>query len=81
MNIKTKVKTWKWHSKIELSRTQTKLDSIGFNVKSLWNDIPPFDQTQIQDKYKCSFCKNVLKNTHQADDCGCRYCYKCLIQM
>ncbi len=45
------------------------------------NELPPFDQTKIESKYKCSYCKNVLKNSHQANDCGCNYCLECLYTM
>lgn len=39
---------------------------------------PPLDQTNIDNRFKCSYCKKLIVNVHQADDCGCRYCHDCL---
>lgn len=39
---------------------------------------PPVKSELIDDKFKCPGCKQVLKNVHQAYDCGCRFCYDCL---
>ena len=33
------------------------------------------------EKFKCSHCKELLVNAHQADDCGCRFCSECLDKM
>ena len=33
------------------------------------------------DKFKCAYCKNILVNVHQADDCGCRFCFECFEKM
>ena len=39
---------------------------------------PPLQNNTAHEKFKCPCCKKVLINVHQADDCGCRYCYECL---
>lgn len=39
---------------------------------------PPFDSSQVEDKFKCPECSNVILNAHQTDDCGCQYCSECL---
>jgi hypothetical protein len=49
-------------------------DSVSFK----W---PPFDSTQIDDEFKCPKCKEVMFNVHQADECGCRFCFECLNRM
>ena len=38
---------------------------------------PPISN-KIDAKYICSICKNILRDAHQADDCGCRYCSECM---
>jgi protein-arginine kinase activator protein McsA len=43
--------------------------------------IPVIDEINIDDQFKCPECKNVFENVHQADDCGCRFCYNCLDKM
>ena len=42
---------------------------------------PPYNLNKIDDKYKCPMCKQIMLNAHQADDCGCRFCFECLDEM
>ena len=42
---------------------------------------PPCDNKDVDEKYICPKCKNVMVNVHQADDCGCSYCLDCLNKM
>ena len=44
---------------------------------------PPctFSKEEDVKKYKCSACKELMVNVHQADDCGCKYCFTCLNYM
>ena len=47
---------------------------------------PPYNDTLLLkkeevEKFKCSHCKSLLVNAHQADDCGCKFCAQCLDEM
>lgn len=42
---------------------------------------PPLElltHVDIPANFLCPICKNIISNAHQADDCGCKYCYDCL---
>ena len=43
---------------------------------------PILDKTsELAIKLTCVYCNKILVNVHQADDCGCRYCFDCLEKM
>ncbi|CAF1028650.1 unnamed protein product [Brachionus calyciflorus] len=44
-------------------------------------EYPPLDSSDIDEKFKCPECKEVIVNAHQADDCGCQYCDTCLTKI
>ena len=49
------------------------------NINTLsWPPDSPILKNNAYKTFICSYCKNVLVNVHQADDCGCRFCYECL---
>ena len=29
----------------------------------------------------CYLCKRIIVHAHQADDCGCRFCFECLDEL
>jgi len=56
------------------------------NIANL--SLPPYKEfSELQsknsetNKYKCSKCKQLIVYAHQADDCGCKFCFECLDQM
>ena len=51
------------------------------NGNGLSNKWPPFDSSHIDDEFKCPKCKEIMFNVHQADECGCRFCFECLNRM
>ncbi len=46
-----------------------------------FNDQLPINEANVDERFKCPECKRVFENVHQADDCGCRFCLKCLDKM
>ena len=36
---------------------------------------------ELDKKYTCPICQNVMVKAHQADDCGCQYCHDCLAKL
>lgn len=44
---------------------------------------PPCDISSIESRFKCSHpkCKKIIVNPHQADDCGCRFCFQCMDEL
>lgn len=48
-----------------------------FKLNLAYLSWPPISN-KIDAKYICSICKNILRDAHQADDCGCRYCSECM---
>lgn len=43
--------------------------------------IPPGFESVVDKKFICPVCDKVMANTHQADDCGCRFCFECLKEL
>ena len=39
---------------------------------------PPVELNTIDPKFKCPGCKQIYVNVYQVDDCGCRFCSRCL---
>lgn len=63
-----------------LSSSASNLFTLNNNGHVL-NKWPPFDSSQTDDEFKCPKCKEVMFNVHQADECGCRFCFECLNRM
>jgi hypothetical protein len=51
------------------------MEKVDTTVNLSW---PPCDIKEIEQKFVCPMCSQVMVNVHQADDCGCRYCLDCL---
>ena len=46
--------------------------------------LPPCDLSKFlatNSPILCPWCKRIIENAHQADDCGCRFCLKCLDEL
>ena len=51
---------------------------MAYNNENIFSYPPKTNLINIDTKFFCPVCKDLMKNVHQADDCGCKYCYECL---